>query len=319
MAKTKKTKVITKAEIKDAVERSGYLLEQRVEPLFEEEGFYVETNVVYPDPATKKTREIDIEAIKGYKISRDYDFLFPVVICECKNNLQPVVFFEKDSVVSFLHYQEVKSVGLPNKILTQTYSRHPFKQQFGKKFIELSEFLNFEKYRHYCKGSVSTQYCSISRKSKDGGWMASHPDDQHETFMGLINALESRVEEYYKGYTLPKSNEKDQINIQIFYPLIIFQGTIYWGTIKRKNSQLKNANHIQFRKGNYVNGENKTYQIDVITEKFLPEYLHLIDKEMKRAVKILKRKKGIVRQTLDFLVQKAKDLRSKDSIRSVFH
>ena len=82
----KKEGIITTKEMKESILRSGYLLEQRVEPVLEKAGYFVTTNAAYPDPLTGKSREIDIEALAAFKVSRDYDFIFPYLICECENN-----------------------------------------------------------------------------------------------------------------------------------------------------------------------------------------------------------------------------------------
>jgi hypothetical protein len=48
---------ITIEEMKDALKRSGYLIEQRVEKIFAEYGYYVQTNPAFCDLLTGKSRE----------------------------------------------------------------------------------------------------------------------------------------------------------------------------------------------------------------------------------------------------------------------
>src|SRR2546425_936430 len=73
-------------EIKDAVARSGYLFEQRVVPLLEKYGYKATPNDVFEDPETGEAREIDVVAISGKRIGqRGYDFVFPILLIECKN------------------------------------------------------------------------------------------------------------------------------------------------------------------------------------------------------------------------------------------
>ena len=43
------------------------------------------------------------------------DLLWPYILCECENNLQPVVFFQTESEIDFLFHQQVKCSGLPVK------------------------------------------------------------------------------------------------------------------------------------------------------------------------------------------------------------
>ena len=75
---------ISRNEIVNAIEGSGYLIEQRVEPIITEHGYYVETNDIYVDSDTGKTREIDLTALSGLQIKEDH-FLWPNLIVECEN------------------------------------------------------------------------------------------------------------------------------------------------------------------------------------------------------------------------------------------
>ena len=76
---------ITAPEINDALIRSGYLLEARVEKYLSDKwGAFVEANASYQDPDTGKSREIDIHAIGGSIAGPgEYDYLFPVMLVEC--------------------------------------------------------------------------------------------------------------------------------------------------------------------------------------------------------------------------------------------
>ena len=51
-------------DIKDALNNSGYLLEQRICPILEENGYYTETNVPYEDIDSGKSCEFDVLATK---------------------------------------------------------------------------------------------------------------------------------------------------------------------------------------------------------------------------------------------------------------
>jgi hypothetical protein len=168
---------ISKKEMSEAIKTSGYLLEQRVEPVLTEEGFYVQMNEAYVDPETRKTWELDISAISAVSGFRK-EFVFPLILCECKNNSQPVAFFAKESPISFMYHEEVKISGIPVKFWDKN------------RYIRLSEFTNMEDFHHYCKGEVATQYCSFQLKKDKSSWMALHIEEQHDMFNSLIQALE---------------------------------------------------------------------------------------------------------------------------------
>ncbi len=205
-----KREKITSAEIKEAISRSGYLLEQRVETVIGKHGYFVTANAAYPDPLTGKSREIDIDAISAFKLSRKWEFIFPRLLCECENNKQPIVFFIKESPISFMHHEEVKCAGLPVQFLVKTpIQKGITREKSGYEFRGLSDFLNFEKYHHYCKGPISTQYCTFTRKDPAKPWIAFHEDEQHNSLNDLIFSLEATIDEYYKSYVVPRKNETE--------------------------------------------------------------------------------------------------------------
>ena len=104
--------------MKTALLRSGYLLEQRVRPVVEQHGYYVQGNAAYPDELTGKSRELDIYAINARAAGPgDVDFIFHVILGECVNNSQPLVFFSHDTYIGFLNHYEEKFSGLPTQLL----------------------------------------------------------------------------------------------------------------------------------------------------------------------------------------------------------
>ncbi len=302
--------LITPEQMREAIHRSGYLLEQRVSRMVEREGFFVETNAAYPDPQTGISREIDISAISGVQLYRRRgrpDFIFPVVLCECENNAQPVVFFETDPPVPFLLLQDVKCSGIPVKVWGDDA------------YEDLRTFLRLEKFHHYCgEGHVATQYCTFSRKAHDRHWMALHPEVQHQTFVSLINALEAAIDEHYSAWTPPKRGKLEEVNIQLYYPLLVLQGDIYMARESRRGVQLRNVRHVRYRREVWTSKRRATYQIDVIQESFLLRYLRMVDREVQTIVDRLKRRREPVIEALRRLVGDAKKANRGTTWRQVF-
>lgn len=305
-------KKIKLTEIKTAINSSGYLLEQRIEALLQKKGFYVTTNDAYIDPATGKSRELDVDAIYGSRLSRDYDFTFLRLLCECENNQQPVVFFTKDPIDIGIYHYDVKIAGLPIQFL--------WKDGKSKKreFISIVDFLRLDKYHHYCKGLVSTQYCSFTSKKADGKWLAQHPEDQHNSLVDLIYALEARIDEYYENYSLPGKNDKDQINIEFYLPVLVLQGDLLLANQTKNGLRIKKADYIKYKKEYFFKGKRNTYVIDVVTEKYFTSYLKMIVSEFEKSSKAIKNKKILARLSLDKLVEKARLKDHKDNFRKIF-
>jgi hypothetical protein len=293
---------ISTKQMKDAIQRSGYLLEQRVEAILTKEWGFAETSKVFPDPDTGKSREIDISAISATQIyKKGHNFIFPILLCECENNPQPVVFFSKESLVSFLHHEQVKVSGIPVKFWQED------------SYVSLSEFTGMGKFHHYCKGPVATQYCTFQLKKGKSSWMALHNEEQHDTFNSLIKALDYEIAEHFDGWALPDKVDEEGVNIQIYYPLVIFQGSLYSATLKNNQLALRKSRHIQFRKEFFLTRTNEveTYQFDVITEEYLPDYLKIIESEMEMVKRVFQRQRHDVLLSIEKIVQEAKKLGKK--------
>lgn len=300
--KTDITPIISIDQMKDAIKRSGYLLEHRVEQILTNEGYFVETNPVYPDPDTGKSREFDVSALSATRIYRKgHNFIFPTIICECENNSQPIAFFTKWSPISFLHHEEVRVSGLPVK----------FWNKDG--YISFSDFTQMDKYHHYCKGEVSTQYCTFQLKKDRSSWFALHSEEHHNTFDSLIKALDHEIEEHFAGWRPPEENVDEGVNIQVYYPVVILQGQLYAATLKNNNFDLQKRRHIQFRKQYFLSriNEVETYQIDVISEDYLKDYLKIIKSEVDRIKGIFLRKKREVQISIDKIANEAKRVKKK--------
>jgi hypothetical protein len=288
--------------MRDAIQQSGYLLEQRVEPIIAESGYYVETNAVYQDPDTNKSREIDIRAIAGIKIHRkEESFIFPMLLCECENNSQPVVFFTKESPISFTYCEDLRVSGIPAKFWSK------------EGFISLAEFTGMEKFQHYCKKEIATQYCTFQLKKDKTSWIALHNEEQHDTLNDLIKAVDYEVDEHFKGWALPEEGEEEWVNIQVYYPLLILQGDLRIAYLENGRLSLRKAKHVQFRKQLFSTHKNEveTYQIDVIVENYLPRYLEMIESEIEKIKRVLQRKKSLVFDSMEKIVEEAREAEEK--------
>ncbi len=158
---------ITRKAARLALLQSGYLLESRVEAYLRRHWGYVEANATYEDPEAGKSREYDVYAMKAFQAGpTDDDWLFGVLLIECINNTQPLPIITKEPQVPFLHRNEIKLSGLP--------VRMPFKSHKG--WIGLADYLQMEKYHHYCQSRIGTQFCSFVTKKagQKEEWMATH-------------------------------------------------------------------------------------------------------------------------------------------------
>jgi len=262
---------IDKKEIIEAIEESGYLIEHRVVPVFNSFGFSVNSNEIYTDFETKKTREIDIVAYDHHLTNND-TLIVPKLLVECENNKQPVVFFKDTPLNPFMFHLDAKISGIPKFIITSKGTRKSF-----------NDFMNLEMKHHYCWESFSTQYCSFQITEKRGikKWMALHPENQHNTFENLIKCLDYKINEHESSIQIV-SDKYSEINL--YYPIIVFQGDLYESYFKDGVTHLDEINHIKYRKKVPKKDYVDTYHFDIVTERYLDEFLKLMDKEIKTIV-----------------------------------
>lgn len=150
-------------------------------------------------------------------------------------------------------------------------------------------------------------------KKDKSSWIALHSEEQHDTFNSLIKALNYQIEQHYEGWTPPKKVREEDVNIQVYYPLVILGGSLYSATLRNNRLTLRKAEHIQFRKDFFLPRINKVeaYQIDVISEEYLPDYLEIVESEMERVKRVFQRKRAKVLNSIEKIVDEAKKLKKK--------
>lgn len=298
---------VSRAEARDALLRSGYLLESRLETLLQKAAYYVEANHSYPDPDTGKTRELDLFAMGAVKAGpRERDFIFPVLLIECVNNPQPLALITKEPQVGFLHHQDVKHAGLPVKFQSEARTWQP-----------LPDYLSLDKFHHYCKGRVATQFCSFRQKKdqRNREWMALHEDAQFDCFRKLCAATDYFQDHHFKSW---RFGGPEFVNIEFYYPVLVVAGELFEARPGRSSVRLARKSHLQFRRSEIVRGGAENYQIDVVTESFFPRYLRLVEGEVEAIARRFRRRHKAVRAALDRIVRAARRLRSPDKIRGAF-
>jgi hypothetical protein len=247
--------------MREALNRSGYLIEQRCKALLERQGYYVETNRSYPDQGTDKSREYDIF---GYRLTglfrSEPGGLASIVICECMNNFQPVVFIGDDPPTTLMFHEQVKISGIPVVVWERG------------NFLSLSNFFRFETLFHQCKKPVAKQYCSFSPNR--GGWLAKHPDEQHQCFTTLVAATDAAISDHYQNLEPPRARETLAVNLQIYDPLLVLQGDLYTARETNGRLELWPTEHLQYLHQFWSAGHPEGCQIDVIKESYLPTYLN---------------------------------------------
>jgi len=287
-----------------ALLRSGYLLEHRLEAVLLDRGYYVEANEAYPDPDTGKSRELDIYGMQALKAGRgEFDFVFTVLLAECVNNPQPLAFITKEPLLGFLHHEDVALAGLPVKV-----------PESRKTWRSLADYLGMDKYHHYCKGRIATQYCSfVLKKKQPAEWMATHEDSHFDAFRKLSAAVDYYSRKHFESWRIGK---REYINLEFYYPVLVVQGDLMDVRQNKKSLRISKAEHIQYRMSTLVGKEQRTHQIDVVTERFFSKYLDILDSELAKTARLLRRRHKFVNMTVDRIARAASRFRSPEKVRA---
>lgn len=316
---------IAPEQMKEAVWNSGYLLERRVASLLHKKGYRVFTNRGFidqepqKDTDTHKPREYDVCAYREITAYEKGSYgIFPTLICECKNNSQPFVFFAQEKKTFEPLKDEVRVSGIPSKIWRRN------------RYISIQEFTGVESFHHYCrpKVPVASQYCTFDKSKSGKSWIAQHEKEhrdtpeERKTFPSIITAMEYEIDQdfkYMSQWFVPNETERQFIDLSFYYPVVIFQGDIYAVYIGKDvpsgqdNLTFEKREHVQFNPDfvSYYSREVNSYHIDVISEKYLSDYLKIINREMLAVKKILEQEKDSVLLSVDKIVEECRSLKVK--------
>lgn len=271
--------------MRDAITRSGYLLESQVAEIVRER-YYVIPNYSFRDPETGQNREIDVHAITVEPIrKRGLDFIFPILLIECKNIQAPLVFFSHESIPSRHVVGDLQISGIPKEIKT--------KEGLKK---DLTEYLGLEEIHHYYKtANISTQFCAIVKESSD--YIATHKikgplGNLYESMiLPLIKAVHYEIQEHEDSYR--PDPEKETINLQFYYPIVVIDGSLFECSLTKggKHTYRKRSkiDFLRRYESLEISGE---YRIDIVTAEGLTNLLSEINMEMELTAKRIKQKRA---------------------------
>lgn len=272
---------ITEAEACEALQRSGYLLEHRVETLLRRKGWYVEANSAYEDNETQKSRELDIYALTGHRIGKEHpdDRLFTSVLVECVNNLQPIAFITKMPVMKAWAVGDIKGTFDPEDVVADGRT------------VNIGDLLKIDSYHHYCRGRVATQFCSFNYKSDKKEWMAWHDDIHFNAFSTLTKALEYRFTQF-------EQHAGTYVNWEFINPVLVVQGELLDVRAASGAITLRKAQHIKYRRTVVWKGQERGYTFDVVTERRLPRFIAMLETEIKQTSIRVNRHLSLIKEAL---------------------
>ena len=272
--------------MRNALLRSGYLLEHQVETLLRRKDWFVEGSQAYRDPETGKSRELDLSALYAWEVGSQKsakkekkDLVWVHLLIECVNNPQPLAFLTKRRPYPSFGSEEIVFVCDPATVKSNT-GRH-----------DIRDFLDMETYHHYCKGRVATQFCSFVKKKEKAEWMATHEDDHFNAFVTLTKALEDLLAgfKYFKGTYL---------NATFIYPVLVIQGTLLDVRHDQGQLEFRPQKSLRYRRCLAVGKKGRDYLFDVVTERGFGAYLKMLEVEARKTAFRMNRVRDLLRKNI---------------------
>ncbi len=259
-------------DIIQAVNASGYLMEQQVATTLESLGYVTKTSFPFRDPDEDKSREIDVRAyLRSVNDEQKKVSLFSDLYCECKNNENPFVFIKRDKnehdnlffkPCHFLFPWE--HCGIPEPHVSRPH-----------RFIKFG--FNRSHY-YYTEPSKAVQFCKIVRKNK--GWAANHDGIYDSMFYPLAKAIVAATNESY--LTRKPSQGSDWKHVHLYFPVVVLNSEIYEINSSETPPIPRSVSHVSFireLRSKHVSGQ---FLVDFVTRNGL---IDLVETRIKPFVK----------------------------------
>ena len=227
------------AEIVEALSKSGYLMEQQVATQLEALGFHVHTNWAFKDPDEKKSREIDVRAIKRVAHNEQKGLsAFVEILVECKNYVNPVVLItRKKNEVDRRHPPEELEFPLREYEMRKELSGGRARIRRVEPFFHLGfDEIHYE----YRRESKAVQFCRIDRAGK--GWKANHGGLYDAVFYPIAKAVAARKSD------VRRMNTDKVRNFWFIFPMVVLSGTIYSVDSMKAEAVPEAASFLSFRR-----------------------------------------------------------------------
>ena len=251
-------KIISNDEIRECLERSGYLLESSIVRELGERGFFVEPNQVVLDPRTGKSRELDIVA-EHYSYQPDHPrtCVKTHFVAEVVNNKYPVVLLTKRPSTPNSNFESYVKFGCT-----------PEPNDFHKHF-------DFYEDREPPKERFFSQYCALSSKrGETKELMASHSEDMYASLQKVAEYAEQEVDRFAEWTT---ESSEEFWRIFFWHPMLIVGGQLV--TVENAEVGTVSLSEVSsaFLEFNWhQGGELRTTVIEVVTVEALYERMEVI-------------------------------------------
>ncbi len=257
----------TPDDIMAAVNESGYLMEQEVATQLERRGLHVRTSVAFEDPDERKSREIDVTAVR--RVAHDETAklaAFVELIVECKNSSNPFVFIARPKNEGDRH-------ATPGEFLFP-YKYEGRKETEGvlRMTREVSAFhhLGFDQvFTAHTAPWKAVQFCRIDRKG--GGWHANHGGLYDAIFYPMAKALVARRRK------VPKATRADDWRyFWLFFPLVVTSGDLILIDSSAEHPAPTSVDHVSFQRELKSGDLSGSFMVTFVRQSALQSFMEQV-------------------------------------------
>lgn len=281
----------TVEEIMEAIDASGYLMEQKVGTQLEKRGMHVRTNVAFEDPDEGKSREMDVNAFLQAGRNEEAKLAVNIeLVVECKNNSSPFVFIARPK-----NRVDLKAPPLELQF--------PYKYQMQKDLgggramsrdVAAFTHLGFDDvYSEHLNPLKAVQFCKIDRNGRDK-WTANHGGLYDAMFYPMAKAITARRSE------IPRARNPDDWRFFWFlFPLVVTSSDIFLIDSGDENPSPRAVDHVTFRRELKSAKLSGSFMLTFVRQSALEEFLvSVVDPVAQRATDLITNELSRVKQVM---------------------
>lgn len=253
-------------QMRKAIEKSGYLFEQKIAALMQKQGFHVDSSWAFKDPEQEKSREIDVKAIRRVRVDEPNKLqVFCEFLMECKNSDSPLVFLQTTK-----NERERKSLRPREYVFPISKYEQPIDE---KSFREIDAFTRLglgSSHYYYSTELKATQFAKIIRKG--GDWHANHDGVYDALILPQVKALEQRRKEVRQPYT-----KGQWASIWLLFNVVVLRDHLFILDVNEDDGLPVSTGRVSFVRHVKTQDLDEHYLIDFVTEEYLGNYIEEVN------------------------------------------
>jgi hypothetical protein len=252
----------TRDQILIALDKSGFLFEQEVATVLEDEGFHVETSWPYLDLDTKKSRELDLRAVKSFLHNEEHKIqVFAEILVECKDSSSPFVFLERPKNKREKTTLRPKEYIFPCRFYRQSLGANSFREVPAFTHLGLAS-----SHYYFQSPNKATQFSKVVRRGSE--WVANHDGIYDSVFLPMVKAADARLK------SLGVNNSGEWLVVWLVFPVVVLRDNLMSLTVSEHDKVLTERGRVTFVRSLDSDTLKGDYLVDFVTFDYLHKYLN---------------------------------------------